>query len=246
MNKKRLTYAIIPFLYMLLLLFITYFGNQWYADTFGNPGVDYSYILQTINNAIPFMAWTIYPYLLAYLVWAATIFIVGYYSKRNLYNMMTVVTITFIICGLWWFFFQSDVESWRVTSGLFVNGDYLQPRTDLNFTESLVLNIAYYKSGPRNALPSMHCLISWICILGVRMDKKIPKGLVIFSWLINLMIIVSTQTTKQHYIIDTIVAVALAEVTFWLIKDRKFSKWLEGVFSSLNRKLKLEWDGIIK
>ena len=245
MNWKRIRYVIIPLLFMLLLLFITYFGNQLYADIFGNPGVDYSYIFLKFNQIVPFLDWSIYPYVLAYPVWFIGVFVIGYYSKKNLYNIMAVVTVTFIICGVWWLLFQSDVESWRVTSGLFLDGNYLTPRTDLNFTESIVMWI-YMSAGPRNALPSMHTLISWICIIGVRMDKRIPKGLVIFTWIMNLAIIIATQTTKQHYIIDALVALTLAELTYWLVRDSKLAKWLEKLFNRLTSKCKLEWDGIIK
>ncbi|XMB72664.1 phosphatase PAP2 family protein [Mycoplasmatota bacterium WC30] len=245
MNWKRVSYVLLPFLFMLLLQFITYFGNQFYAEAAGIIGKDYSYIFLKFNELVPFIDWSIYPYILAYPVWVLSVFVIGYYSKRNLYNIMAVVTVTFIICGVWWFLFQSDVESWRVTSGLFLDGNYLTPRTDLNFTESIVMWI-YQSAGPRNALPSMHTLISWICILGIRMDKKIPKYHIIWVWVINLAIIIATQTTKQHYIIDAIVSIAMAEAAYWILRDRKLSKWLQKIFSSFNQKLNLNWDDQIK
>ena len=245
MNWKRVTYVIFPFLLIGLLLFITYFGNQWYAETFGNPGVDYSYIFLKFNQMVPFWDWTIYPYIIAYPVWGFSVFLIGYYSKKNFYNILGVVVITFSVCGIWYFLFQSDVEAWRLTSGLFLNNDYLTPRTDLNFTESLLMMI-YMAAGPRNAIPSMHTLNSWIAIIGIRMDKKIPKGWVIFTWVLNLAIIISTQTTKQHYVIDAIIALALAEMVYWLIRDSKFTRWLESIFTKLNTKYHLDWDGIIR
>ena len=245
MNRRRITYAIIPFLILLLWQFITYFGNQIYAEMAGSIGTDYSYIFRDFNDLVPFLDWSIYPYIIAYPVWALSIFLIAYYSKKNMYNIVGLALITFFICGLWWFFFQSDVEVWRVTSGLFLNGNYLTPRTDLNFTESIVMWI-YKSAGPRNALPSMHTLISWLCIIGVRRDKSIPKGLVIFSWIMNLAIIISTQTTKQHYIIDAIAAVIIAEVTYWIIRDSKFTKWLNRTISKWNKHFNLDWDGVVR
>ncbi len=245
MNWKRISYVLFPFLLIGILLVVTYFGNQWYAERFGNPGVDYSYIFLKFNQMVPFLDWTIYPYIIAYPVWFFGVFLIGFYNKKNFYNILGVVVITFTVCGIWYFLWQSDVESWRVTSGLFLNNDYTTPRTDLNFTESLVMLI-YMSAGPRNAIPSMHTLNSWICILGVRMDKRIPKGWVIFTWVLNLAIIISTQTTKQHYIIDSIIALALAELVYWLVRDSKFTRWLETIFTKLNSKYNLDWDGVIK
>lgn len=245
MNKNRITYAIIPLIIIGIFLGITYFGNQWYSEVNNIVGLDYSWILMFINARIPFVDWTIYPYIIAYPVWAFSLFLIAYYSKDNLYNILCLAIVTFVICGFWWFLWQSDVESWRVTSGLFLNGNYATPRTDLNFTESIVMWI-YQSAGPRNALPSMHTLISWIVIIGVRRDKTIPKGWIVFMWIMNLAIIISTQTTKQHYIIDAIAAIALAEATYWILKDSKFVFWVREKISKLNQRLNLEWDGSIK
>jgi len=239
MNLKKYNYIVIPFFLVLFFLFITYFGNQFYAETFGNPGVDYSYILLSFNQKVPFVAWHIYPYVLAYPFWALTFIYISTRSKENMYKIMTMALVTFTICGIWYFFWQSDVTVWRTTSGLFLNNDYLTPRTDLNFTESLVMWI-YQVAGPRNALPSMHTLMSWLCILALRLDKKIPLVNKIIIWVLALAIIIATQTLKQHYIIDLIVGLLLAEAAYWLLRNSKlvkvFAKWIE----RLNRKLRLE------
>lgn len=244
MNKKRITYAIFPFILVGSLLFITYFGNQWYAEINNVVGIDYSYIFLNFNKTVPFVDWTIYPYIIAYPFWTFAFFAIAYYSKENLYKILAVIVVTFIICGLWYFFFQSDVESWRLTSGLFIDNNYLTPRTDLSFTESIVMWI-YKSAGPRNALPSMHTLMSWIAILGARFDKKMPIYNKIIIWFFSLAIIISTQTLKQHYIIDLIVAVALAEIAYWAFRNSKLSIWLNKVFSKLNTRLKIDWDGQI-
>ncbi len=239
MIKKKLTYAIIPFIITALLLFISYFGNQFYAELVGNSGVDYSFIFLKFNQLVPFLSWTIYPYIIAYPFWVFSFFIIAYYSKDNFYNILTVIFITFVICGLWYFFFQSDVEAWRLTSGLFLNNNYLTPRTDLNFSEKIVMLI-YQSAGPRNALPSMHTLMSWITIIGIRHDKSIPKIYKIIVWTIALAIIISTQTLKQHYIIDLIVGILLAEGTYHLVRNGKIVSWIRKFIIKINSKFNLE------
>ncbi|MDD3127013.1 MAG: phosphatase PAP2 family protein [Candidatus Izemoplasmatales bacterium] len=239
MKKQRIYYTILPFVTMVVALLITYWLNQVYADNFGNPGVDYSFIFQEFNDSIPFLDWTIYPYVSAYLFWPLTFFYIGYRSKRNIYTILLISLITFGICGLWYFFFQSDVQAWRDTSGLFV-----RPISELNFTERLVLTI-YNSAGPRNALPSMHCVMCWIAICGVRLDKKMPLSAKLFIILLSVAIMISTQTTKQHYIIDTIVAIALCESVYWIFKKSKAVVALENFYSRINSKLGIDWDGII-
>ena len=239
MNIKKYKYIIIPFLLVVLFLLASYFGNQWYAETFGNPGIDYSYILMSFNEKVPFISWHIYPYVIAYPFWALTFIYISTRSKENMYKLMTMALITFTICGIWYFFWQSDVTSWRLTSGLFLNNDITTPRTDLNFTESLVMWI-YKAGGPRNALPSMHTLMSWLCIISLRLDKKIPLVNKIVIWVLALSIIIATQTLKQHYIIDLIAGIILAEAAYWLLRNSKivniFGNWID----KLNIKLRLE------
>jgi len=222
---------------------VTYFGNQWYAELNGSIGIDYSYIFLEFNEAVPFWDWTIYPYILAYPFWTYAFFAIAYYNKENTYKLLGMIVVTFLVCGIWYFFWQSDVEAWRVTSGLFLNNDYLTPRTDLNFTEKIVLWI-YQAGGPRNALPSMHTLMSWLAIIGIRLTKKTHIIHKIIIWVMSLAIIISTQTLKQHYIIDLIVAIALAEVAFFALRNSGLGRWLEKIFSKLNKKCNLDWDGI--
>ncbi|MFW5794602.1 MAG: phosphatase PAP2 family protein [Bacillota bacterium] len=235
MDSKKLKQTFIPMFVVLMFLLINYFGNQWYAEVYGNPGIDYSYIFIDFNQAVPFISWHIYPYIIAYPFWFFTFLYIGYRSKKNMYLIATIAMITFTICGIWYFFWQSDVENWRLTSGLFLNNNYFTPRTDLNFTESIVMWI-YQAAGPRNALPSMHTLASWICIIGVRLDKKMPIITKTIIIILAVSIIVATQTLKQHYIIDLIVGILLGEVFYWILKDSKIVKKVGNFFDKLNYK----------
>jgi len=216
------------------MLLITYFGNQWYSETNNVIGSDLSWIFLPFNEWVPFLSFTIYPYILAYPFWFLTFFYVGYRSKKNMYTLLLLVLITFTICGLSYFFFQTDVQAWRETSGLFT-------QTDLSFSESIVFLI-YNSAGPRNANPSMHCLMSWLCILGARMDKKMPTPIKIIIWTLGISICISTQTLKQHYIIDLITGIGIAEIFYWIVKDSKAVLSLQKFFTKINQKLKLEWN----
>lgn len=241
MNKKRISYAVLPFTIAAIILFISYFGNQWYAQTFGNPGVDYSYIFYNFNIHVPFLAWTIYPYVLAYPFWIGAFFYIAYQSKEAFYTLLTMLIVLFVICGLWYFFFQSDVLSWRLTSGLFLNNNYLTPRPDLNFTERLVLSI-YDAAGPRNALPSLHTIMSWSAVIALRMIKKTPILPKVLIWILAISIIISTQTLKQHYIIDVIAGLILAESAYWIFRNSRVVKWVEDLFTRLNDSLRFRHD----
>jgi membrane-associated phospholipid phosphatase len=100
----------------------------------------------------------------------------------------------------------------------------------------------YNSAGPRNALPSMHCLMCWVAICGARGEKKMPLYGKISIWVISIAIILSTQTTKQHYIIDTIAALLMCEAVFWILKKTKIATWVQNIFTKLNTRLKIDWN----
>jgi len=238
MEKSKIKRIVVPLGISLFFLLFTYFGNQWYAEKFNVIGQDYSYIFYDFNMAVPFLSWTIYPYIIAYPFWFVAFVYISYRSEKNMYIISTIAIIAYTICGIWYFLWQSDVEAWRVTSGLFIDNNYATPRTDLSFSESLIMTI-YQSAGPRNALPSMHTISSWIVIIGVRLDERMPKVSKIILWIISLAIIISTQTLKQHYIIDLIAGIIIAEALFWLVFKLKIYKYFGAFFKKINLKLKL-------
>lgn len=234
MDFKKIWHSLLPFTFIVLMLLITYWGNQWYFGATGIVGRDYSYILLWINQQVPFQAWWIYPYVIAYPFWGLSFFYIGYRSKKAMYTIVSIVLFTFTIAGLTYFFLQSDVQAWRETSGLFAR----DPST-FSPAEALTFWI-YNHAGPRNANPSMHVLMSWLTIIGVRMDKKMPIVPKIVIWVLAIAITISTQTLKQHYIIDVITAIVLAEVFYFWLRKSPFVDKVEAFFTKLNKKVHLE------
>lgn len=59
-----------------------------------------------------------------------------------------------------------------------------------------------------------HCLVSWFCYIGIRGQKQIPKWYQRFSLVFAILVCVSTQVTKQHYIVDVFGGIAVAEICY--------------------------------
>jgi hypothetical protein len=100
----------------------------------------------------------------------------------------------------------------------------------------------YNSAGPRNALPSLHCVMCWCAICAVREDKTMPLFPRLLIWGLSIAIIISTQTTKQHYIIDSIVGIGLTELAYHIIRLTRAWRLLEKPYTLLNRRLKIDWD----
>ena len=69
-------------------------------------------------------------------------------------------------------------------------------------------------NSPSNLFPSIHCYVSWLSWRGVSKSENIPKWYQHFSLIFAILIIISTQVLKQHYLVDAIAGVALVELAW--------------------------------
>lgn len=103
-------------------------------------------------------------------------------------------------------------------------------RPEVNGTDlgSVVLRLLYSTDAANNLFPSIHCMDSWLCWMGIRRMKSLPKWFRGLICIIAVAICISTLTTKQHVIADVIAGIALAEVA-WVVgkkvmKTKGFTK----------------------
>ena len=70
-----------------------------------------------------------------------------------------------------------------------------------------------------NLFPSIHCLVSWLCYIGIRGNKKSTAvDTYNLLYLRYSSIHIHIDYTKQHVIYDVVAGVALVEVTYRVSK----------------------------
>ncbi len=136
-------------------------------------------------------------------------------------------------------FVTTDMMS-RVVCGLFF---FLMPTTNVRpevvgttFADDL-LRFLYQIDQPANLFPSIHCLVSWMCYIGIRGNKKVPRWYQIFSCIFALLVVISTQTTKQHYIADAVGGLLIAEILFALNKRINAYRYVQRFFDRIHLKI---------
>ena len=86
-----------------------------------------------------------------------------------------------------------------------------------------LLGIVYAVDPPTRLFPSLHCLVSYLCTrrtLTLKTTKPLVKaGSVVFTALVCL----STVFIRQHYAVDVVAGIALAEVSFQLVRVTSFA-----------------------
>jgi membrane-associated phospholipid phosphatase len=110
---------------------------------------------------------------------------------------------------------------------------------------SWLLRFLYRVDQPTNLFPSIHCLVSWLCYDGIRGKKEIPAWYRGFSCIFALLVVLSTQFTKQHYIADAAAGLILAEALFQLNKRISAYRYVQTFFGWINQKIYIGLKGDI-
>lgn len=180
------------------------------------------------DNAIPFVPEWCIIYLGCFLFWAVNYIMITRQEKEDWYKFATGDYMSRIICGV--FFVLLPTTN-------------IRPEIAGNSFPELLVKFVYSMDAPTNLFPSIHCLVSWMCFIGVRGRKYVPKWYRIFSCLFAIAVFASTLFTKQHYIIDVIAGVIIAEICYYIGCHTKHYQWVMKKFDKLNSKVfGVGWD----
>lgn len=152
-----------------------------------------------LDRAVPFLPWTVSVYFLCYLFWAVCYVSAARQKKMFAYRFFCADFLAKAVCLIC--FLLLPTTNIRPS----VEGDGLW--------EGLV-RFLYQVDAPVNLFPSIHCLVSWLCWIGMRDRGDIPSWCRYICFWTAAAVCLSTLTTKQHVIIDVIGGIALAEAAW--------------------------------
>lgn len=173
-----------------------YLGARWIAKSW------YHYDMTTsMDERIPFLPLTVSIYFGCYLFWVINYCFCAFQDKtaRNR-------------------FFCADFFAKGICFILFLLIPTTNIRPEITDTSiwGFLMKFLYKIDSADNLFPSIHCLVSWLCWIGVRKNKSIPAIYRYFSLVAALAVCISTLTTRQHVIVDVISGVLLAEGSYFL------------------------------
>lgn len=180
-----------------------------------------------IDNMIPLSSGWMYIYWGAYLFWITNYVMMAYLHrdhKEVFYRFVTTDMMSRFVCGIFYFFMPTTNVRPEVVGTTFAD---------------MILRLLYEIDPPYNLFPSIHCLVSWMCYIGIRGNDKVPRWYRAFTCIFALLVVISTQTTKQHYIVDTVSGLLLAEVLYALNKHISLYRYVQDFFEKINHKLGL-------
>lgn len=185
----------------LLILLVVHLSSYYGAKAI-IAGGDYYNVALPIDDRIPLVPWTVIIYYGCFLFWL--------YAYTNIlrnetetYRYMCAEIIGKIICFICYVLIPTAMIRPEVTAtGFFPD----------------VIRMMYSIDPPNALFPSMHCFVSWMCVVGLRDKPEFSVKYRVMSVVAAILVFIATLTTKQHVVIDIISAVALAEFVWYIAK----------------------------
>ena len=188
------------FLSLIIFLFLT----LWFAylkETIIPEHIMYSYI----DSKIPFLKEFVIAYYFWFIYMAIVFLYLGFKSKRDFYKMELFLSLGMVISFIIFI--------------LYPNAQFPRPNVPGKDIFSWLVNFIYSHDGTNNVFPSIHvCNAIGVHLALINCDKLKSKTLLkSFSFIVALLICLSTVFIKQHSIIDVVGGVILAGIIYIFI-----------------------------
>ena len=172
-----------------------------------------------LDNQIPLVKEWVIIYVACYLFWAVNYILISREGKEKWYRFVFADLLARLICGIIFTVFPTT---------------NIRPMVSGNGLSSWLMNFIYHIDPATNLFPSIHCLVSWFCFVGIRDSKKIPLWYKVFSCIFAVLVFASTQFTKQHYLIDIAGGIIIAELCYYIafhtqiyLRIKRFFDWTD-------------------
>lgn len=206
-------YGWIPLIAEFTLNTIVYNGAKLIAGNW------HHYSLETdLDRMIPFVPWTIVIYFGCFLFWAVNYILSVRQGKERAYRFLSADFLAKCICL---FFF------------LVLPTTNTRPEVGQEGIWNMAIRFLYRVDSPDNLFPSIHCLTSWMCFIGIRGQKSVPLFYRVFSCVMAIAVFISTLTTRQHVLVDVAGGVLLAEICWQVAGHTSLSEKYGRVFDRI-------------
>jgi membrane-associated phospholipid phosphatase len=222
LNRYLPKWEILPLCLILAVNCVVYWGSAFLTAN------RYHYDLTSaFDRAVPFLPVFIWIYILAFPFWAVNYILAAQRGKDMFYRFVATDLTVHMACFLIFLIIPTTNVRPEIT------GDSISEK---------MLALIYALDGgenPSNLFPSIHCYLSWLCYRGLRKAKEIPVWYQRFSLVFAILIIISTQVLKQHYLVDAISGVVLVELAWGFFQKGERHKKLQSFLENCSEKFKL-------
>lgn len=191
-------YGFFPLVFSFVFNCLVYSGSRAVAGSWYHHNIE-----SNLDLRLPFLPQFLIIYFGCYISWAANYILAARQDREEVYRFFTADFISRCVC-LVIFLAYPTTNTRPVIEG---SGFW-----------DLLAGWLYSIDAADNLFPSIHCLVSWFCFLAVKGQKKIPIWYKAVSFILAVLVFLSTLFTKQHVIVDVAGGIFLAQGCFWIGK----------------------------
>lgn len=205
---KKLFYK--KHVWIIFAYFFIYMAAFQFLET---RSVSRIHIIHTaLDDRIPFCEYFIIPYFLWFLYSAGTVIYFAFFNKNVREYWQLILSL-----GL-------GLTLFLLVSWCYPNGHNLRPLLSADgniFTE--MVRFLYRIDTPTNILPSMHVFVSLAAAVAIDRCQALKKHWIIrkASWVLAILIVLSTLFLKQHSTFDAFCGIALYTFLYLLIYGKE-------------------------
>ena len=204
-------YSIIPLITALVLNTLVYSGTMVLCK-----GLYHHDFTTAFDRMVPVIPEFTSIYLICYVFWVVNYIMTARISREHMYRFLTADYLSRIVCGISFVFLPTTLVRPEITG----TGFWDQ-----------ALRFVYSIDQSANLFPSIHCLVSWFCYIGIRHQKKIPVWYQRFSLVFAILVCISTL----------VLCILIHSLAGYLIgRKTNLYQGLWKVFEKINQRVGLE------
>jgi len=203
---KSIKWAIPSFILLVIIQQLSWSLNMW----IGKDGVS---LALPIDSKIPIVSEFCYIYMLTFPIVIFAVLYIAAKDRKHYWNIWLTANITFIISGLIYFFFQTQMTK----------PDFIP----VTLSDRMLVDI-WAACKPINCFPSQHCVMGIALVLLFYNQQKTTKlWFRITNYVICVLILLSTIFLKQHFLVDMFGSMAIMIPVYIIVKSWNFGGFMD-------------------
>lgn len=173
-----------------------------------------------IDSLVPFLPWMIGVYLGCFLFWFLHYRLVAHLPREKADRFFAANLLAKAIIFLFYILLPTKMT---------------RPALSGTGFWDLCLRFMYWIDEPNNLFPSLHCMIAWLCWLGVRGNAEVPPLWRVTAFVMALAVCFSTLAIRQHVLLDVFGGILLSEICYALAALPALRGWYAALADRLVR-----------
>ena len=219
-------YGFFPLVFSFVFNCLVYSGSRAVAGSWYHHNIE-----SNLDLRLPFLPQFLIIYFGCYIFWAANYILAARQDREEVYRFFTADFISRCVCLVIFLAYPTTNTRPVIEGSVFWD---------------LLAGWLYSIDAADNLFPSIHCLVSWFCFLAVKGQKKIPIWYKAVSFILAVLVFLSTLFTKQHVIVDVAGGIFLAQGCFWIGKHTEIWHIYEHIGIKIEKALRQYIEGKTK